>query len=70
MASFTFLIPINLIPSISCNPNLDASGKMQTSNPSFYASNTRWSAILTALTSPLKPTSPKQIVRTSIGFSL
>ena len=44
-------------------------GRMHSSNPSFFASVTRCSAILTARTSPLKPTSPKQIVFSLIGFS-
>ncbi len=42
---------------------------MQVSNPSFFASMTRCSAMLTARTSPLRPTSPKQMVRSSIAMS-
>ena len=73
IASFTDLTPVRRIPfgtdPLSFMESRLTWGRMHSSNPSFFASVTRCSAILTARTSPLKPTSPKQIVFSLIGFS-
>ena len=73
IASFTDLTPVRRIPfgtdPLSFMESRLTWGRMHSSNQSFFASVTRCSAILTARTSPLKPTSPKQIVFSLIGFS-
>lgn len=43
---------------------------MHVSKPNFFASETLWSAMETDLTSPLNPTSPKQITPSGIGLFL
>ena len=69
IASRTFDTPIRRIPSVRTSSVRDTFGKIQVSKPSFLASCTLCFAILTARTSPLSPTSPKQIVLSEIASS-
>ena len=57
---------ISAIQPIFSTDFMQTAGKITRSKPSFFASSTRCSAMLTARTSPLKPTSPNTTVFSSI----
>ena len=70
MASLTLLTPIRRMDPSGFILSRQVLGRMQVENPILTASFTRCSAIVTARTSPERPTSPNSITPGSTGRSL